>query len=188
VAPLLVKNGLAVGIPISDDYPLVSYLSLSFSNPEQFIAQPSPRYWLLWPGIFIMLLYSFTEGILSLMPLITCKRDSLNRYDIDQIHLFKAMKKHWNLVGWFRGNKDNSEDEDHTPIQDRVPTSWWAVGVLLSTVTSCAILAKFFSMNVGEVLLAQILGFFLSFIAVQSSGQTDINPVTTIAKVSWSFI
>ncbi|KAF8340908.1 oligopeptide transporter [Amanita rubescens] len=165
MAPLLVKNGLAVGISVSDDYPLVSYLSLSFSNPEQFIAQPSPRYWLLWPGIFIMLLYSITEVILSLIPLMT------------------SMKNR-NPVGWFRGNKDNSEDEDHTPIQDRVPTSWWAVGVLLSTITSCAILAKFFSMNVGEVLLAQILGFLLSFIAVQSSGQTDINPVTTIAKVS----
>ena len=112
----------------------------------------------------------------------------LNRRDIDQIHLFKALKKNRNPVGWFRGNKDNSEDEDHAPIQDRVPTSWWVVGVLLSTVSSCAILAKYFSMNVGEALLAQILGFVFSFIAVQSSGQTDINPVTTIAKVCWSSV
>lgn len=92
VAPLLVKNGLAVGISISDDYPLVSYLSLSFNNPEQFIAQPSPRYWLLWPGILIMLLYSFTEVILSVIPLITCKRDPLNRRDIDQYIYLKPWR------------------------------------------------------------------------------------------------
>lgn len=71
------KNGLAVGISVSGEYPLVSYLSLSFQDPEHFIAQPSPRYWLLWPGIFIMLLYSFTEVLLSLAPLI-CEHDYLN--------------------------------------------------------------------------------------------------------------
>ena len=75
VAPSLVKNGLAVGIPVSTEYPLVSYLSLSFDDPEAFIANPSPRYWLLWPGILIMLLYSFTEVMLSLGPLLLCKRN-----------------------------------------------------------------------------------------------------------------
>jgi hypothetical protein len=38
-------------------------------------------------------------------------------------------------------------------------------------------------MNVGEALLALILGFLFSFIGVQSSGVTDINPVSTVAKV-----
>ena len=73
VAPSIVKHGLAFGTPISDDYPLVSYLSLSFKDPEAFITHPSPRYWLLWPGVLIMLLYSFTEVFLSLGPMITSK-------------------------------------------------------------------------------------------------------------------
>jgi hypothetical protein len=47
----------------------------------------------------------------------------------------------------------------------------------------CAILATQFNMNVGEALLALILGFLFSFIGVQSSGVTDINPVSTVAKV-----
>lgn len=96
------------------------------------------------------------------------------------------MKKGWNPIKWFCGSGDNLEDEDYTPVQDRVPTSWWAVGIFLSTIMSCAILATLFSMNVGEALLALVLGFFFSFIGVQSSGQTDINPVTTVAKVNGS--
>lgn len=48
----------------------------------------------------------------------------------------------------------------------------------------CAILAKLFSMNVGEALLSLVLGFFFSFVGVQSAGYTDINPVTVVAKVS----
>jgi len=48
---------------------------------------------------------------------------------------------------------------------------------------SCALLATQFHLNVGEALLALILGFIFSFIAVQSSGHTDVNPVSTVAKV-----
>lgn len=39
-------------------------------------------------------------------------------------------------------------------------------------------------MNVGEAILALLLGFLFSFIGVQSSGQTDVNPVSTVAKAS----
>ena len=49
---------------------------------------------------------------------------------------------------------------------------------------SCAILATQFHLNVGETLLSLLLGFIFSFIAVQSSGQTDLNPVSTVAKAS----
>ena len=68
VQPAIVKNGLAFGTPISDDYPLISYQALSFSDPEKYITQPSPRYWLLWPGVLIMLMYSFADIFLTLIP------------------------------------------------------------------------------------------------------------------------
>jgi len=45
-------------------------------------------------------------------------------------------------------------------------------------------LASKFALNVGEVILALVLGFLFSFIGVQSSGYTDINPVSTVAKAS----
>src|ERR1700742_1737588 len=49
---------------------------------------------------------------------------------------------------------------------------------------SCALLATQFHMNVGEAILSLILGFFFSFIGVQSSGQTDVNPISTVAKAT----
>ncbi|KXN85831.1 putative metal-nicotianamine transporter YSL7 [Leucoagaricus sp. SymC.cos] len=167
IAPATVKNGLAFGISISDEYPLVSYQALSFTDPEKFITTPSPRYWLLWPGVFVMMLYSFTDVFLTMAPL-----------------LFKLRAEHFNPFSWFRPRDADEEDEDQTPMEDRVPTSWWTVGVLLSTIMSCAILATKFNMNVGEGILSLVLGFIFSFIGVQSSGHTDVNPISTVAKAS----
>ncbi|KAG6899675.1 hypothetical protein C0993_008029, partial [Termitomyces sp. T159_Od127] len=167
IAPSLVKNGLAFGVEVSDEYPLVSYQGLSFKDPSLYSSHPSPRYWLLWPGVMVMLLYSFSDIILTTLPLMTSlSKDTLNP------------------VSWFRRKELNPEDEDQTPMEDRIPSTWWTVGLLLSTIMCCAILATIFNMNVGEALLALILGFLFSFIGVQSAGQTDVNPVTTVAKVS----
>lgn len=91
----------------------------------------------------------------------------------------------FNPINIFRNkNTLDEEDEDQTPLEDRIPTLWWTVGLFLSTVMCCAILATQFSMNVGEAILSLILGFIFSFIGVQSSGVTDINPVSTVAKAS----
>ena len=90
-----------------------------------------------------------------------------------------------NIKGLFtRQTELNPEDEDQTPLEDRVPTLWWTIGLCLSTIMSCAILATMFPFNVGDAILALLLGFIFSFIAVQSSGATDVNPVSTVAKVS----
>jgi uncharacterized oligopeptide transporter (OPT) family protein len=86
--------------------------------------------------------------------------------------------------GLFKNGELDPEDEDQTPTEDRVPTLWWTGGLALSTIGSIVILSTMFHFNVGEALLALILGFIFSFIGVQSSGQTDINPVTTVAKAS----
>jgi len=39
-------------------------------------------------------------------------------------------------------------------------------------------------MNVGNVFLAIVLAFLFSFIGVQSSGATDVNPLSAVAKAS----
>lgn len=203
VAPSLVKNGLAFGKSISKEYPLVSYYGLSFSDPEQYITAPSPRYWLLWPGVMIMLLYSFADVILSVIPIV--KGLTIPFPDCDRVLNLIC------LQGCERGVTSTPEtgsrslnlmhttkiryvDMRHrikrftypllqTPIQDRIPTLWWTTGLALSTIMSCAILATLFHMNVGEALLSLVLGFLFSFIGVQSSGHTDVNPISTVAKV-----
>ena len=76
VAPALVKHGLAFGKAASDEYPLVTYLSLSFKDPSLYVTQPSVRYWLLWPGVLIMLAYSFADVAFTLVPLFKRKKIS----------------------------------------------------------------------------------------------------------------
>ncbi|KAK7676399.1 hypothetical protein QCA50_011467 [Cerrena zonata] len=169
IAPSIVKNGLAFGISVSDEFPLVSYQGLSFTDTSKYITAPSPRYWLLWPGVLMMLVYSFAELFMTTLPSLMKVRPS---------------KLNWNPMTWFRPNAEGEEDEDITPLEDRVPNSWWMSGLAASVVMCVAILAKMFHMNVGEAILSLILGFIFSFIGVQSSGTTDVNPVSTVAKAS----
>jgi len=62
IGPALVHNGAAWGVDISEDDPnwkgLMSFASLgkAASNKDN----PSPRYWLLWPGVLLMIAVSFT--------------------------------------------------------------------------------------------------------------------------------
>jgi hypothetical protein len=67
---------------------------------------------------------------------------------------------------------------------DQVPTSWWVSGLLVSVLVSTVILSGMFNMSVLQALFALVLGFLFSFIGIQSSGQTDVNPVGTVAKAS----
>ncbi|KAI0717205.1 OPT oligopeptide transporter protein-domain-containing protein [Cerioporus squamosus] len=171
IAPSLVKNGLAVGVPVSDEFPLVSYNALSFEDQSDFTQAPSPRYWLLWPGILMMLCYSFTDLGMNSGFIITALRN------------LKVASL--NPLGWFQKNPNPDEDdEDLTPAEDRVPTLWWTSGLAASIVLCCSILATMFHMNVGEAILSLILGFAFSFVGVQSAGTTDVNPVTAVAKAS----
>jgi uncharacterized oligopeptide transporter (OPT) family protein len=84
----------------------------------------------------------------------------------------------------FRPRDADYVDDDLTPVEHRVPFAWWTTGLLASVIMTCALLATQFHMNVGEGILSMVLGFIFSFIAVLSSGTTDINPVSTVAKAS----
>lgn len=169
IAPSLIATGKAVVTQISKEYPLFTVASLSFKDLDVFLENPSPRYWLLWPGVSVMFLYSFADIFLNFLPTLI------------------ALARNWQPLdwrGWFKTSATDPEDEDQTPIEDRVPTLWWTIGLAISTIGSIAILSTLFHFNVGEALLALIFGFLFSFVCVQSSGSTDINPVSTVAKAS----
>jgi hypothetical protein len=69
IAPSLIKTGVAVSSHPYDEFPeLASNMGMVFANIERYTESPSPRYWLLWPGVFIMIVYSFADIIVSLIP------------------------------------------------------------------------------------------------------------------------
>jgi hypothetical protein len=73
VAPATVRNGLTFGISTSDEFPLVSYQALSFDDVAAFAKAPSPRYWLLWPGVLIMVVNSLLDVALTMAPTLFSK-------------------------------------------------------------------------------------------------------------------
>jgi len=171
IAPATVHLGEAVGVPVSPDFPeLVSYQALQFDNLSDYINNPSPRYWLLWPGVLMMLTYSFADLFCNMLPTF--------------IRLGREGMQNLNIKGLFRPRSADYVDEDSTPIEHRVPLLWWTTGLLASVIMTCALLATQFNFGVGEGILSMLLGFIFSFIAVLSSGTTDINPVSTVAKAS----
>jgi hypothetical protein len=68
VAPATVSSGLAFGVSVSDEFPLVSYQTLAFNDITAFSKAPSPRYWLLWPGVLIMVVNSLLDVLLTMAP------------------------------------------------------------------------------------------------------------------------
>jgi hypothetical protein len=75
VAPALIQTGQAVGIqPDPENFPdVVSYFGLRFTDLDAYVNNPSPRYWLLWPGVLMMLVYSFVELFVNLAPIFRSK-------------------------------------------------------------------------------------------------------------------
>lgn len=164
---------------------LYSYQALKFDSLDDYIHNPSPRYWLLWPGVLMMLCYSFADLAANMIPtLISTSPVIAIVYspDIKLSGLSRSSMGSFNVKSLFKPRGEDYEDEDLTPVAHRVPFAWWSTGLIASVILTCALLATQFKMNVGESILAMVLGFIFSFIAVLSSGTTDINPGLALSK------
>ncbi|KAK3987658.1 putative transporter [Cladorrhinum sp. PSN332] len=186
IGPLLVHYGECIGRQYDPEDPqwkdMYSFTSLSGLGKRT----PSPRYWLLWPGVMVMVCSSMAE-------------------------LFVQYKVIWNgcttvwteacggINGWLtsRGKanaffakhgvaKQKSEDmvEDPFPPEQQVKTWMWGLG-LLATLVIAMIIGHFqWNMNPGLMILAILLAFLFSFLAIQIGAVTDSTPLTAAAKAS----
>ncbi len=176
IAPSTIATGVAVGVDLGEDNRW-SYLSLHLKDIEKYAETPSPRYWLLWPGVLIMIVYSFVEvGITSRHAF--CRMLQSMRVGFCGMYYDFFNRGNPNYI------REVGDDDDPAPLEDRVPFWAWFGGVIISTILTCSLVTTKWGMNVGEALLALIFSFLFSFLAVQSSGDTDINPVSTVAKAS----
>ncbi|KAI9814903.1 MAG: hypothetical protein M1832_005631 [Thelocarpon impressellum] len=187
IGPLLVHYGVAHGVPALgpdgdpkwQDY--MTFASFKLADPKN---APSPRYWLLWPGVLLMLVVSFTElfcqyKVLYYAGVAVIKGSSmginsvLNRFGKNSTYLEKkAHIEQKNLV------------EDSATDDEQVKWYMWAPGLVLVIVLTCVVLGLQYHMPVGMSLLAILLGFIFSFLAIQCTGVTDITPLTTASKAT----
>ncbi|MCJ1403415.1 hypothetical protein MMC11_006638 [Xylographa trunciseda] len=180
IGPILSSNDVAFGIPKTDDPPWLG-LTNWFSLGEEFTSalHPSPRYWLLWPGILCMVAVSLTELLcqwrifwLSGRAVWRAGREYLTNsrksYEYDAVD-DKAQSK---LI------------EDPAAPEDQVKIWMWLPGLLTILILTCLVTYIQYGMAIGETCLALLLTFFFSFLAIQATGATDITPLTGASKAS----
>ena len=93
------------------------------------------------------------------------------------------------LKPWIKSLRRIEIDEkdlihDPAPAHEQVPWWMWSGGLLLSIFFTCLVLGLQFGQNVGVSILAILFAFIFSFIGAESTGRTNITPVTAIGNAS----
>ncbi|KAH7928026.1 PMSR-domain-containing protein [Leucogyrophana mollusca] len=168
VGPIIVTKGEAFGIIADASIPgYMNYMDMTLTDP---IHHPSPRYWLLWPGTLMLLCASFAEVACNWRSLYIAMRSACGML-VQRLH---------------PASKGSYEEDvlDPVPHHERVPFWAWSSVLVLSTIVTCVVMGVQFGQNVGVTILAIIFSFLFSFIGCESSGRTNINPVTSIGNAS----
>ncbi len=85
------------------------------------------------------------------------------------------------------GDVDEEVDEDHEPPARRTPTSWVTAGLLGSTSIAVVLIYTSFGaegISPWATLLGIVLASLFAILGVRALGETDLNPVSGIGKIS----
>jgi len=123
----------------------------------------------VWVSLAIML----AEAVSSLLTLVI-------------LGIIKHLNKKYPKIEISENSSEN-EEADPAPVSQQVPHYWWVIGLTLSCIL-CWILtwAIFVGYKVPllEPLAALALSLFVSILAVRALGETDVNPVSGVGKIS----
>jgi hypothetical protein len=186
IGPALVHNGAAFGKLSAPGDPhwgeLMNFYSFSgtFSTKEA----PSPRYWLLWPGVLAMIAISFTELLLQWKIILFAFQAVGRGIGRGLVDMAKLAGKD---LAWLRGktSQDHADLVEDPASEDEQVKMWmWLPGLVATIICICVVLSVQYDMPVGMSLLSVFLAFFFSFLAIQCTGVTDITPLTAASKAS----
>lgn len=130
----------------------------------------SPRYWVIWPAVLMMLIYSFAEL-------------AMNWRVIFQGFRSGALSMYAKITGREIKVFDDAIP-DPAPKEQLVSPVWIVGGLAASILMTVLVCSLQFHMDAGNAILAILLAFLFAFIGVQSAGTTDINPLSSVAKAS----
>ncbi|KAF8424292.1 OPT oligopeptide transporter protein-domain-containing protein [Tirmania nivea] len=189
IGPALVHAGICHGSPPYDsaDNPkwnkVMSFTSFNLDDAKN---SPSPRYWLLWPGVLVMITTSFTElGVQYklIWHAFKCawRAMAIGTNDIAKRRIGRSIKI---LEKSERIDTDEFHVDDIAGPEEQVAMWMWAPPLAACIIVTCIILGLQYHLNVGMSVLAILLGFIFAFLAIQCTGATDITPLTTAAKAT----
>ncbi|KAK5117447.1 hypothetical protein LTR85_008832 [Meristemomyces frigidus] len=186
IGPALVHNGAAFGVQEYPDDPhwsgIVSFASLSSTASTK--DTPSPRFWLLWPGVLLMIVVSFTELALQYKVFYFVSKAVFRGSCAGLNAMLHAMKRDSPTLARIGAQKKSDMVKDSADEHQLVKWWMWAPLLIIVIICSCVVMGVQYDMPVGMSLLSIFLAFFFSFLAVQCSGVTDITPLTAASKAS----
>ncbi|KAJ9109075.1 hypothetical protein QFC21_000402 [Naganishia friedmannii] len=126
------------------------------------------RGWILWISLAIMI----AESVISLLPIVIS-------YSSNVLKQFQQLRHH-------EGPGDSDDVETESP--DRlVPMSWVGIGLAVSSALGIVLVWVIFGhegIRPWATALGLVLASILSVLGVRALGQTDLNPVSGIGKIS----
>lgn len=186
LGPILVHFKIAGGIPIGEGRwaGLISYNNMD-SNGEDG-ALPSPRYWFLWPGVMVLIVYSLIELILHVRVIWDGLKFGIRSFAgafvkpkpaqaVNQTFFEKQAAK---------AKREAEQSLDFAPRDQQVPIWIWLPGVIVMVIMACLVCKFQYNMNPGLALLALLLGLLFAFLSIYGCAVTDFTPLTASAKAS----
>lgn len=133
--------------------------------------------WCLWISLAIMLGDSLTSlGMLGCSYAYSALAGSFRR---------RAMDGGYEALAHSGSPDSRSSREAREPRGcKKIPVSWWGGGLLCSSALCAAVLIPMFGMAFWEPILAVLLSFVVGVLAVRALGETDLNPVSGVGKLS----
>ncbi len=121
--------------------------------------------WVLWTGVSLMITASFVGLAMQWRSV---------------ANTFRTLKAA--ATGGATPGGADADDEEDAP--DPYPMKYWGIGMALATLLTVVLAQQYFNIPIWEGLLAVILSFVIAAIAVQATGETDINPVGAMGKIT----
>ncbi|KAF5025367.1 hypothetical protein F66182_2532 [Fusarium sp. NRRL 66182] len=185
IGPLLVHYGECIGVAVGEGKweGLTRFSVMTGADEPGYV--PSPRYWMLWPGVMVLMVYSLIEFFLHSKVVWDGIKFAL-RESARSINSMLQARGHQSSFLSKQAAKADIDGgvEDFAPQNDQVPTWVWLTGTVAALILACLVTELQFHMNAGLAILACILGVLFAFMSIYGGAVTDCAPLTASAKAS----
>lgn len=186
IGPVLVHYGECVGKPYGEGKweGLVNFGSMSGIGAPGWVA--SPRYWMLWPGVMVLIVYSLVEFLIHIRVVWDGLKYGVRSLAGSVNGVLQSRGKNNTFLEKqaAKADQESSLMEDFAPPEDQVPVWVWLTGTLVFVVVACIVCHVQFHMNAGLAILACILGLIFAFLSIYGGAVTDTAPLTASSKAS----
>jgi len=134
--------------------------------------------WLLWPGVMLMVVASFTSFGFSIRDLVRARRA---RREAASGGPGGGPAAEGAATG---GPPSGAATIAGDPAAGEVGMRWFLLAVSLALVLSAVLQSTLFQIALGFAVLAVLISFLLAVVAARVSGETAITPVGAMGKVS----